>query len=214
MEGTMRRVCRLTAGVAMLVGFVSCGSTGGNEDAQVLTIQSFDAEDITQCDQFVGSNGEIDVKQDLCDMDNAEPFTDTFVNVNVLNNQKLDIQLNSYEIDIEGADIIGTYSFDATSTARGKRCSTDSTRACATDDQCTVGTAVGICTSVISTIPLRLVDINTKLRLTPIIVPLGRTFNVNITLFGSDISGEDWTVSGGITAAFNDFDNCDCNLGQ
>ena len=30
MEGTMRRVCRLTAGVAMLVGFVSCGSTGGS----------------------------------------------------------------------------------------------------------------------------------------------------------------------------------------
>jgi len=209
----MRWMGRLSAVIAIAVGFASCGSTGNNDDAQVLTVQSFDGENITQCDQFVGSNVEIDVQQDLCDMDNAEPFTDTFANVNLLNNQKLDIQINSYTITIEGASI-GPYSFDSTGTAPGKRCSNDQTRSCATDANCVIGTAVGTCLSSISSVAFRLVDINTKIRLIPDVVPLGRTFNVSVTFFGSDISGADWTVTGDLTAAFNDFNNCDCMLGQ
>lgn len=213
MEGTMRGMCTMTALAALMLGLAACGSTHGNQDDQVLTVQGFDDEGITQCDTFVGSNGEIDVQQDLCDMDTAEPFTDTFVNVNLLNNQKLDIQIDSYTINIEGASI-GPYSFNATETAQGKRCSNDSTRSCATDANCTINTGLGTCLSSISSVPLRLIDINTKIRLIPDVVPLGRTFNVSVTLFGSDLSGADWQVTGDLTASFNDFNNCNCMLGQ
>ena len=144
MEETMRRVFWLAAVAATAMALSSCGSTSGNEDAQVLAILGFDGDNITQCDQFVGSNLQVDVQQDVCSDNTFETFTDTFANVNMQNNEKLDITINRYTVVVQGASL-GTLSYDLTATVTGKRCSNVATLACAVNSDCTGTGGLGTC---------------------------------------------------------------------
>ena len=214
MEEIMRRVFWVATVVVMALALASCGSTSGNDDEQVLDTISFDGEGITQCDQFVGSNLQVDVQQDVCSDDTIETFTDTFANANVQNNQKLDITINKYTVVVEGASL-GTLTYNLTDTVPGKRCTNQATLSCAADRDCVTLGGVGTCQPSQTAIALLLFDIATKIRLTPDLVPFGRTLTVNITLFGTDVSGGDWQSTGSINAIFQDVDNCmACTLTQ
>ena len=217
MEAHMRRVCRLAVATAVMGVLMSCGNTDNGPDGSdslVFQILGFNGENIQQCDKWIASNVEVDVvvQSDCSGTMMAEPFTDTFGNVTVQNNEKLDITLDSYEVSI-GAANLGTIQFMSTQTATGKRCTNDPTRSCAVDSDCTsVAGGVGICRPSTSEFQLRLFDSDTKARIIPDIVPLGQSFDVQVTLFGSDVVGNHWQATGFFTARFDSFDNCDCQL--
>lgn len=206
--------------VALAIAWMvaSCGSTPSN-DATVLELVGFDDGEITQCDEIIGSSGEIDVVQSLCMEGGAggeetpEPYTETFISANLQNNQQLDITINRYTIKIEGSGVpLITYSSSAV--VQGRRCSNNEARSCASDRDCAILGAVGSCTASVSSIDLRLFDFTTKDLIVADAAPFGRTYDVTITLFGNDVVGGDWVTAGSISARFDSFNNCGCTLGQ
>jgi hypothetical protein len=218
----MRRLFRSITCIALLaLVMVGCGSTSGSEDGDsrsVLRFIRFDDSGITQADAVLNDNAQVDVEQNLCEtsggssggtpMVSAEPFTETVTNVILRNDQKLDIRLEHYVIHIADPNVgIGDLDFSMNGTVVGGRCSNVSTRSCASNQECAVGTTSGTCVFTETTLGgLLLVDFDTKDRVQP--RALRRGLPVTITFFGSDVVGNDYRVTAGITITFDNFCNC------
>lgn len=216
MEGLMKRLGRLAVALVAIAGSWSCGSTS-NDDALVLSMQGFDDEGIVQCDSVTPDLASIDVIQDLCtegdDAGQPEPFTETAANAQFQNNQKLDITINSYTVRILDSGV-GEVTRLTSQTVPGKRCTNDLTRSCAVDRDCTVNATIGLCQPSISQVQVLLADFTTKALIIPSVEPGGRTLDIEVTFFGSDVTGADWQSTAFIAGTFTDFNNCGCELTQ
>lgn len=214
MEGLMKRLGKLVVALVALGGSWSCGSTS-NDDALVLQFQGFDDEGIIQCDQISPDLASIDIIQDLCteggNEGQAEPFTETSVNLQFQNNQKLDITIDSYTVDILDSGV-GEVTRLTSQPVQGKRCATDQARACATDNDCIL--SGGRCFASTSQVQVLLADFTTKALIIPSVEPGGRTLDIAVTVYGTDVTGADWQSQAFIAGTFTDFNNCNCSLSQ
>ncbi len=213
MKVLMRRACG-SAAVLLALGLWSCGST--DDDEMVLSLIGFDDSGLTQCDTVGPGLAEVDVIQGLCsdsegEPGTPEPFTETSVNVTFENHQQLDITINSYTVEILGTGV-GEVTRQVTQTVTGKRCANEPTRSCALDADCLVGQAIGSCIPSASTVVVLLADFTTKNLIIRDVEPGGKTLDVELRFFGSDVTRAQWQVRGSISARFDNFDNCGCSL--
>jgi len=214
MKVYMRRVCRMVTVMAVIAAMLSaCGST-----TKVLQPLGFTGDGITQEDQVSAGLAEVDIVQDCCTVDTAtgacsafEPFTETVANARFTNAQGLDITIDHYEVEITDPDagIPVRVRSAGNQVVTGKRCDSDPTRQCSTDDECAVGgVAGGSCRPSESLVHILLFDFSDKNLILPRAQPFGATLPVSVRFFGSDITGASWTVEMGYQARFDDFDNC------
>jgi len=217
MEAHMWRLCRLVVAIGAAAVLASCGSTNGGptgSDALTLELLGFSDLGITQCDQVNPEVVDMDLIQDMCSTGGMaatpEPFTETSMTVMMQDNQKLDITIRSYNITFHdtGAPAVRR---NTSQTVRGKRCSNDTTRACAVDSDCIVDLSVGSCRPSVSDIQVLLADFETKAFLIP---DIGNTVTATVRLEGTDVTGADWAAQGDISVSLEDFNNCGCDLGQ
>lgn len=214
----MMALMRKGWGIAVMVGalaLASCGST--DDDSLVLTFVGFDGDNITQCDQINPGLAEIDISQICCDDSNpctdVEPVTQTQVNALFQNNQKLGITINSYTVEIPGTGV-GAVTNETSQFVTGKRCLNVPTRECADDADCVVGITIGSCVPSTSPVSIVLADFTTKALIGPDVQPGGKTVDIFVRFFGSDSSRAQWQAQASIPARFDNFNNCNCNLGN
>jgi len=191
-----------------------CGSTA-NEDQLVLDFRGFDSEGLEQADHVDPGLAEVDVVPDCCEADpvtgvctDAEPFMETAVNAVFINNQKLDITVDRYEVELPEAGL-PVRRFSTSQTVAGKRCDIDRSRPCAVNADCVLGQMAGVCQPSASAVHLLLFDFQAKRLALAQSAPFGATFDVIVRISGRDESGARWE-SGDLhyLARFDNFDNC------
>lgn len=199
----MRRLRMSVTGIALLglLG-VGCGSSA-NDSQLVLRFEGFNGTGITQMDAVGPNNADVDVVQDLCQSASAtgglapEPFTQTLANVVFLNEEKSDIRLTGYTVDVGPHSGIGVFKAGLSAVVIGGRCGL--TTACATDADCQLGPCLHDQTTISS---ILLFDFNAKSNVIP------GTYTVEITFFGTDDADHSFTASASYVVRFDDFNNC------
>jgi hypothetical protein len=198
--------------VVLTVFLAACGS--GGDDELTLAFQGFSSEGIEQSDQVNQTSADVDVCQGLCisgESIEGEPFTQTLVNALFVNRGKADIVLDEYVVSVPDSGVADQVR-GISARIPGGRCSEDSQRQCAFDDDC-----VGLCTHDVTTVGILLFDFNFKSLVVDGQCPsfedpagsvISRTRDVILTFSGNDETDERRTISTQYVATFANFDSC------
>lgn len=222
----MRRFAWFVVSCWALSVLYGCGSSGDladGDDALVFRVEGISGEGLEQADSVRPGSADVDVLQNLCVTSGGtgggggqtqislEPFTQTVFSAVFRNEQKLDLRL--FELIVHFSDDrvgIGDITQAVNATVIGGRCSNDSERACATADDCLVGTQRGVCNFTSTTVNgLLLVDFLAKDSVQPRV--WRQALPVRVTFRARDIMGNTYQTSAGYTVTFDNFCNCGSN---
>ncbi|GIW44155.1 MAG: hypothetical protein KatS3mg077_1437 [Candidatus Binatia bacterium] len=214
----------LYAGVSLF----GCGSSGDavdGDDSLVFRVVGFSSEGITQADFVRPNSADVDVVQNFCVSTGGgggggggqaqislEPFTQTATNVVLRNDQKLDLRVFQVRIRFDDTRTgLGDITENVNGTVIGGRCSNASQRACASADDCLVGTVRGTCNFTDTTVSgVLLLDFLAKAAVQPRVY--GEAQPVTLTFFARDTAGNVYRATAGYTITFDNF--CNCETGQ
>lgn len=222
----MRWFAWLVAVGGTLVALHGCGSSGDpmdGEDALVFRVEGISGEGLNQIDSVRPGSADVDVFQNLCVTSGGtgggggqtqislEPFTQAVFNAVFRNEQKLDLRLFELVVHFEDDRVgIGDITQAVNATVIGGRCSNASERACATADDCVVGTQRGACNFTSTTVSgLLLVDFLAKDSVQPRV--WRQAMPVRLTFRARDVAGNTYQTSAGYTVTFDNFCNCGTN---
>lgn len=221
----MRRLAwMLVFGWMVLGSLQGCGSAGDSvdgDDSLVFRVEGISGENITQADSVRPGSADVDVFQNLCATTGGtggggggqtqitlEPFTQTTFNASFRNEQKLDLRL--FEMVVHFADPrigVGDITQALNATVIGGRCSNANERACATADDCFVGTQRGSCNFTSTVVSgLLLVDFLAKDSIDPRL--WRQALPVVLTFRARDLTGTTYQTTAGYTVTFDNFCNC------
>jgi hypothetical protein len=209
----MRRFWAVVVGaLALGTSVVACGGGSADSDTLVLRFAGFNGIGITQADSVRETSADVDVVQSLCgsgDTVEAEPFTQTTINAVFVNEEKADIVLDSYTVDLSSVADLGVRTSTLSVLIPGRRCGNSPTQSCATDDDCAIGGIPGRCQSSETLVSsLLLVDFNEKFVIgnNPEVWGLGS--NIAITFYGHDDAAHSFTIPTSYVVTFDNYNNC------
>jgi hypothetical protein len=214
--------CRVRLG-GVLAAFITlvglsagCGDTSGT-DPLVFHVEGFNSDGLSQADAVGPTAAQVDVVQDLCGIAQltAERFTQTEINAVFSNHEALDIHLEGFSVHVNDSRVgLGDFTGTLTGTIQGGRCSTQTDKTCAIDDDCvqaqqgTTGTTTATCTHQLTTVDgIVLFDFAAKAQVAGQPNVWGQALPVTITFFASDAT-QSFQTSGGYLVTFADFNNC------
>ena len=226
------RVSYCALSLTLVLGAVSCGSSGfqgqDGSDALTMSFQEFNSDGLDQQDFVGNTSADVDVCPTICDFgvdgifgdEVFEQFTQTHANAVFTNFGTADILLDTYTVSIPGAAIPTRTAHTAALLPAG-RCASQPTRHCGLDNDC--GFA-DVCDQTPVPIEILLFDFVDKQLIVgdqkcPGVDPLTglptpgsivpQTYQVNVVFYGSDETGERFTVNTGLRVGFFDANNCD-----
>lgn len=206
---------RLWVAAAMAVAFgASVMACGGSADSDTLVLRfiAFNGLGIDQADSVGETSADIDVVPSLCGNETnitPEYFTQATINAVFVNEEKANIVLDSYTVDLSAVADLGVRTGALGVTVPGRRCGNQPTQSCVTDADCQIGSLPGRCqSSETPVIGLVLVDLNEKFVIENNPEAWGLASNIRITFYGHDDAAHSFTIPTSYVATFANFNNC------
>jgi len=197
--------------VAFGASVVACGGSA-DSDSLVLRFVGFNGIGITQADSVGETSADVDVVPSLCGTETTtepEYFTQTTINAVFVNEEKANIVLDSYTVDLSAVADLGVRTNTLSVTVPGRRCGNQPTQSCVTDADCQLGSLPGRCQSSETPVTgLALVDLSEKFVIESNPETWGLASNIRITFYGHDDAAHSFTIPTSYVATFADFDNC------
>jgi hypothetical protein len=204
-----------TVTVNELIAAVNNALYGCGVTPLVFHVEGFNGNGLNQADAVGPTAAQVDVVQDLCGTApplTPERFTQTEINAVFSNHQALDIHLEAFSLHVNDSRVgLGDFTGTLTGTILGGRCSSQTDKTCAIDDDCVQagqGTTSATCTHQLTTINgIVLFDFAAKAQVAGQPNAWGQALPVTITFFAADAT-QSFQTSGGYLVTFVDFDNC------
>ncbi len=208
----MRRFWVVAAmGVALGAGVAGCGGSADG-DSLVLRFLGFNGIGIDQADSVGETSADIDVVPSLCGNEtNVTPeyFTQTTINAVFVNEEKANIVLDSYTVDLTAVADLGVRTNSLSVTVPGRRCGSSPTQSCVNDEDCQIAGIPGRCqSSETGVFGLVLVDTNEKFVISSNQEAWWLASNIRITFYGHDDAAHAFEIPTSYVATFGDFNNC------